>query len=221
MILYVQDEKVEVPSWVIDHPSFLKWIRSGAVPQDLRVGFIDGHVWIDSTPERAFAHNRLKAWITSVLLPLVEDNHLGDFYTDGMLFTCEAEQFSTIPDGLFLSQETIDRGQVRLTGGVGGRSDTEVVGTPDLVIEIVSENTEDKDLVWLMSKYWAAGIREYWIVDGREEPLSFTIYRHRPRGYVAIRKVSGWTRSEVFNRSFRFVPASKRQGHQTYRFEVR
>ena len=71
MIVYVQDEKLEVPAWMIDHSSFLKWIRSGAVPDGLRVGFIDGHVWIDTTTERAYAHNRLKAWITPLFLALV------------------------------------------------------------------------------------------------------------------------------------------------------
>ncbi|HEV3383721.1 MAG TPA: Uma2 family endonuclease [Gemmata sp.] len=221
MIVYVQDEKLEVPVWVIDHASFLKWIRSGAVPEGLRLGYINGHVWIDTMTERAYVHNRLKAWITSILLPLIEDNNLGAFYTDGMLYTCETEQFSTVPDGIFASQKTIDSGGIQLTGGARGHRDTELIGTPDLMIEVVSDNSEDKDMEWLMSKYWAAGIREYWVVDGRQEPLRFIIYRHRPHGYVATRKTNGWTRSEVLDRSFRFVPSTKQMGHKTYRLEVR
>jgi Uma2 family endonuclease len=221
MILYVQDEKLEVPVWVIDHSSFLEWIRSGAVPESLRVGYINGHVWIDTMTERAYAHNRLKAWITAILLPLIEDNNLGAFYTDGMLFTCIEENFSTVPDGIFASRRTIDSGGIQLTGGKGGHKDTELIGTPDLMIEVVSDNSEDKDMDWLKSKYWDAGIREYWLVDGRQERMKFTIYRHRPQGFVAVRKIEGWTRSEVLERSFRFVSGAKQLGYNTYRFEVR
>ncbi len=220
MILYVQDEKLEVPVWVVDHPSFLRWIRSDALPDSLRVGYIHGHVWIDTMSERAFAHNQLKAWITAVLLQLIDERNLGIFFTDGMLYTSETEEFSTVPDGMFASQATLAEGRVRLVGGPSGAGDTEVVGTPDLMIEVVSDNSEEKDTEWLFHKYWAAGIREYWIVDGRAHPLRFTIYRQGPQGYVAVRKQAGRTPSAVFGRSFRFAPGQKRLGFKTYRFEV-
>src|SRR5579872_6736997 len=155
MILSVQDETLVVPIWVTDHPSFLKWIRSGAIPEDLRVSYINGRVWIDSMTERAYAHNRLKAWITSVLLPLIEDNNLGAFYTDGMLFSCPKASFSTVSDGIFASQKTIDTGGIQLTGGMRGHKDTELIGSPDLMIEVVSDHSADKDLEWLLEKYWA------------------------------------------------------------------
>jgi Uma2 family endonuclease len=89
------------------------------------------------------------------------------------------------------------------------------------MIEVVSDNSEDKDMEWLMSKYWAAGIREYWVVDGRQEPLRFTIYRHRPHGYAATRKTNGWSHSVVLDRSFRFIQGTKQLGHKTHRFEIR
>ena len=221
MIVYVQDEKLEVPLWVIDHSSFLEWIRSGNVPDSLRVGYIHDHVWIDTMSERAFAHNQLKAWITAVLLHLINDDSQGVFFTDGMLFTSETERFSTVPDGMFASQSTIDHGLIRLSGGRDGHEDTEVLGTPDLMIEVVSDNSEEKDTEWLVSKYWAAGIREYWVVDGRTNPLRFTIYRWRSRGYVSVRKQAGWLLSAVFGRSFRFVPGPEQLGFKTYRFEVK
>jgi Uma2 family endonuclease len=89
------------------------------------------------------------------------------------------------------------------------------------MIEILSDTSEEKDLDWLMSKYWAAGIREYWVVDGRSNPLRFIIYRHGPNGYVPTRKASGWLRSAVLEQSFRFTPGAKKSGFQTYRFEMR
>lgn len=40
-----------------------------------------------------------------------------------------------------------------------------VFGAPDLVIEVISRSTRRKDMMLKLSKYEAAGVREYWIVD--------------------------------------------------------
>ncbi len=40
-----------------------------------------------------------------------------------------------------------------------------VYGAPDLVIEVLSQSTRRKDKMLKLSKYEAAGVREYWIVD--------------------------------------------------------
>jgi Uma2 family endonuclease len=213
--------ELHVPAWVVDHPSFLKWLRSGAVPEDVRVGYIDNQVWMETMPERAFAHNRIKTVLASVLLPLADADRLGVYFGDGMTFTSESGGFTSVPDGIFVSQKSIDEKLVQLTGGRRSHHDTELTGTPDLVIEVVSESSEHKDTEWLMANYWNAGVSEYWVVDGREEPLLFTIYRRGPKGYTAVRKSEGWSRSPVLGRSFRFVPHEQKMGFTTYRLEVR
>ena len=40
-----------------------------------------------------------------------------------------------------------------------------VDGAPDLVVEILSKSTRNKDLLIKLNKYYNAGVREYWIVD--------------------------------------------------------
>ena len=64
---------------------------------------------------------------------------------------------------------------------------TELDGTPDMVLEVVSDSSERKDNQTLLERYWAAGIPEYWIVDGRGDETAFTIYRHGSKGYTAVR----------------------------------
>jgi Uma2 family endonuclease len=213
--------ELRVPAWVVDHPSFLKWFRSGAVPEDTRIGYIDGQVWVEDMPERAFAHNKIKTLLARVLDGLVEDNNLGVYFGDGMTFTTEAGGFTSVPDGMFVSQATIDAGRASLTGGRRGHQDTELVGVPDLVIEVVSDSSEYKDTEWLMANYWNAGVPEYWVVDGREEPLRFTIHRRGEKGYVAVRRSEGWVKSAVLGKSFRFVRQDEKMGFTTYRLEVR
>lgn len=213
--------EIRVPAWVIDHPSFLKWLRSGAVPEDIKIGYINNEVWVDDMPERAFAHNQIKTRLSRVLDGLAEDNRTGVYFSDGMTFTSEAGGFTAVPDGIFVCRETIDTGHVTLTGGRRSHHDTELVGKPDLVVEIVSDSSVYKDTEWLMANYWNAEVGEHWVIDGRTEPLQFSIYRRGEKGFVAVRRTEGWSRSPTLGKSFRFVAGPEEMGFATYRLEVR
>jgi len=49
---------------------------------------------------------------------------------------------------------------------------THVVGTPDLVIEILSPNTAARDRTKKKHRYEAAGTPELWLVDGRKRTVA-------------------------------------------------
>lgn len=213
--------EVRIPPGITTHAAFLTWFRSADGPGDVRVDWVMNDVWMDPMSERAFAHNKVKTRVARVLDTLASEGKLGEYFGDGMVYTNDDEQFTTAPDGMFVSREAIEAGRVWLTGGEGSEQDTELLGVPDLVIEVVSPSSVDKDTVWLMAKYWAAGIPEYWLIDAREKPLRFTIYRRGRDEYRAVRKAGGWSRSAVLGRSFRFVPGEKVMGHPTYEFEAR
>jgi Uma2 family endonuclease len=40
---------------------------------------------------------------------------------------------------------------------------------PDLIVEVVSESSRDRDYTEKRDEYWAIGVREYWIVDAKLE----------------------------------------------------
>ena len=42
-------------------------------------------------------------------------------------------------------------------------------GAPDLTVEILSDSTRAKDMLLKTYKYKNAGVREYWIIDPKEE----------------------------------------------------
>jgi len=99
---------------------------------------------------------------------------------------------------------------------------TRAIGSPDLVVEIVSDNSEEKDTEWLMSAYHAAEILEYWLIDGRDEnDLRFDLLRRGPEEYVATRRSDGWVKSAVLKRSFRLTQTKGTLGLPQYRLEVR
>ena len=115
--LAVRPGDIVVPPWVVDHPSFLKWLHSGVVPDDARVCYINGEVWIDNMAEQAFAHNGIKTRVAAALESLISGEDLGIYFGDGMTYTNKAEKFTSVPDGIFVSQGAIDTGRVRLSGG--------------------------------------------------------------------------------------------------------
>jgi hypothetical protein len=54
-----------------------------------------------------------------------------------------------------------------------GRKDSKVWRNwlPELVIEVVSERSADRDYIDKREEYWDLGIKEYWIVDGKRERI--------------------------------------------------
>jgi Uma2 family endonuclease len=93
-------------------------------------------------------------------------------------------------------------------------------GTPDMVLEVVSPSSVEKDTVQLRHLYWQAGIREYWLVDARGPRLVFDILSYTPKGYAATRKQAGWLKSATFQRSFKLTHRTDHLGHPDYQLEI-
>src|SRR5262249_19112027 len=126
----------------------------------------------------------------------------------------------TVPDGMFVSFESVRTGRIeRLAGERHGY--IEWAGTPDMVLEIVSDNSVQKDTVLLRSLYWKAGIPEYWLGDARSEPIHFSILHRGPRGYKSRRPSGGWVRSDVFDRSFRLTHENDELGDPQFTLSIR
>lgn len=53
-------------------------------------------------------------------------------------------------------------------------------GAPDLVMEILSPSTAQKDLLIKLQKYIRAGVREYWVINPKEKQV--TVYRNGEEG---------------------------------------
>jgi Uma2 family endonuclease len=218
--IFYEGERVTVPSWVVDLDSFRRWMDSDDFPDEYRVWFLKGEVWIDMSKEQVFTHVLLKNEFAFTLTGLAKAGRLGLYFPDGLLLSNDDADISGNPDGTFISYATLDSDQVRLLEGKEGGC-VEVVGTPDMVLEVVSDSSVEKDTEVLRAAYWEAGIREYWLVDGRQETLSFDILRHTARGYVAARKQKGWVKSAVFGKEFRLTQRTNKLGHPEYTLEVR
>ncbi len=170
--------------------------------------------------QQIFTHVLVKTEITAVLRNLVKAQELGLFLGDGALLSNLTADISGVPDATFVSQATLQSDRIHLVEG-WEEGHVELEGTPDMVLEVVSASSVHKDTVFLRQAYWQAGIREYWLVDARQEPIRFDILRRTARGYTATPKRDGWLKSAVFGKSFQLSQRVNAVGHPEYALAVR
>jgi Uma2 family endonuclease len=201
---------------------FRDWATSPEFPEHLRAAFINGKVYLDMSNEELEAHVAVKTEVSVVLGTIVRAEKLGKYYIDGALVSNEAAEVSNNPDASFLSRKTIQSGRARLVPREGkpGRY-KEIEGTPDWVLEVISDSSVQKDTEALRTAYHAAGIPEYWLIDARGEEIVFTILLWRKAGYATASVKDGWQRSKVFGRSFRLTRRQDEFGLWEYTLEVK
>lgn len=217
VIIQQEQEVVEIPERVKDLASFRRWAKSDDFPTRGWYAHLAGRLWIDPSMER-LAHNLIKTSVAAVLTQLGKEAQSGQFLGDRMLLTHLAAALSTEPDGMFLSFDGLKTGRCRLARG---EDSLEVVGSPDMVLEVVSPSSRQKDTVILRELYWRAGIREYWLAEAGRDELTFDILRRTASGYAAARKQGGWVKSAVFSKSFHLTRTSDPYDNPIYTLAAR
>jgi Uma2 family endonuclease len=211
--------RVRIPAWVKDLESFCRWTDSSDAPSRGWFSFPDGELWVDLSMEEQ-NHNQVKGVFAIVVGGLVLAARLGRYFHDRMRLSNAAAGLATEPDGTFFSWATLQAERVQLVPG-SGENPVRSEGTPDMVLEVVSVTSVEKDLQQLPRLYYRAGIPEYWRVDPRGGRMRFEILRRGPRGYVSTRKRGGWVKSGVFGRSFRLTQRTGPDGHPEFTLDVR
>jgi Uma2 family endonuclease len=215
------DESVWIPASAHTLAGFRKWNDSDEFPERGRISFFGGEIYIDISQERISTHVALKGALARWLITLAEELQTGQYYTDGVRLVNVKADLSNEPDGCFLSWAGATEGRFYLQKSADGKDMTEVVGSPDMVVEIVSPSSTRKDLVVLKSRYHAAGIPEYWLIDARGDDVAFTILHSQPEGFVSSTTADGWQSSSLFSKQFRFERSRNPLGIWTYRLESR
>ena len=140
-----------------------------AAPADNRYELLDGELIMVAAPN--IKHESVRSLLGHHLSNFIIDHGLGKlFYApcDVMLSESNVVQ----PDLLFVSRE-----REHLL-----RDGQKVQGAPDLVIEILSPSTADRDRGKKLALYGRHGVTEYWLVD----PVAETIQIHRLQGEILV-----------------------------------
>jgi len=183
---------------------FRGWMHSDAVSEDMRAYFLDGEVWIDMSKEQLFSHNQVKFALTIALGGLATSREIGRYVPDGMLISNVEANLSAQPDGAYVSFDSLRDGKVAFVAGAK-EGVVELEGSPDVVIEVVSDSSVEKDTKTLPNLYFRAGVLEYWLIDARGEPLSFQIFRRGENKFQSAPQRNGWLTSNVFGLEFRLI----------------
>ena len=140
-----------------------------AAPADKRYELLDGELIMVPVPN--LKHQTVQLKLTMRLGLFIENRALGTLFTpvcDVMLSETDVVQ----PDLLFVSRER----EHLLSGGQN------VQGAPDLVVEILSPSTAERDRSDKRVLYGRHGVMEYWLVD----PMAETVQIHRLEGEVLL-----------------------------------
>ena len=190
-----------IPALVNDLDSFCAWRLSEDSAASGEIAFLDTGIWVDLNTEEFLTHNQVKAAFDFGIMSVVNAAALGRYVPDRMLLKNAIANLSTEPDGLFFNWEAIRSGRLRLVEKPG-QGVMELEGSPDLVLEVVSKTSVEKDTVLLRELYARADIAEYWLVDAREGKLSFQILRQSNGVYVPNPPQDGWVASQVLGKRF-------------------
>jgi Uma2 family endonuclease len=196
---------------------------SDEFPESGRISFLDGELIVDMSPEELRAHGQVKNEVSSTIYSLVDRRNLGEFYPDRSLLTNEAAGLSTEPDALFGTWETIEADRLREVPLVNDpHRSKELQGTPDWVLEIVSDSSVQKDTQLLRLLYHRAGIPEYWLIDARGAVIDFQILVRGKTDYApAAVSRGGWQTSIVFKKRFRLTRKRGRLNRWRYKLEMK
>jgi Uma2 family endonuclease len=215
----VDDASVTIPASVVDLDSFRDWLRSDEFPESGRISFYHGQVWVNRSKEQIFSHNQVKNEIAFVLTGLSKRKKIGRYFPDGVYLSNPDAGLSCQPDGVFVLRTTLDAGRIRLIEG-SQEGFVELEGSPDLVIEIVSRGSVEKDAKTMLDLYWQADIEEYWLVDARGTKPQFTIYQSSAKGFAPLKSRGGWTKSRVLGESFRLTATVDERGDPEFTLNV-
>ena len=136
-----------------------------------RYELLEGEL-VPMPPSPGFSHQFISIGLSSRLHQFVHEHHLGivlEAPVDVVLGEPGEEQVVQ-PDILFISKTHSKR----------VHSD-EIRGAPDLVVEILSPATAEKDYTYKRTLYAKYGVKEYWLVDPESQTIE--VLALRARGY--------------------------------------
>lgn len=217
MTLHLPDFDFDLPVGRLTFEEFRRWTLSDSFPERGRFDYLRGRIEADMSPESLYSHNKPKGAVYATVRQ-AEQRDLGEVYGDRARVVVEPVGLSCEPDLVFVSNASFDSGRVTLTPRQDRTDDAvEIVGPPDLVVEVVSNSSVRKDNRELYSLYFEAGIREYWLVDVRGKEVGFRLLTRDDSGWSDVAAdAEGFVLSPVLGRRYRLDRRTGRRGEWRY-----
>ncbi|MEZ4707234.1 MAG: Uma2 family endonuclease [Caldilineaceae bacterium] len=133
--------------------------------EDVHAEWVNGETILFMPPKPE--HQRVVSFLLTVIRLFVEHFNLGEILTAPVEMKPTPNSNSREPDLLFVARANLER-----------FGDAKLEGPADLVVEIISPESERRDTVDKLREYAEEGVREYWIVDsraGKERALFYVL----------------------------------------------
>ncbi len=148
-------------------PPVFSYAHLRQMPDDgKRYEILDGELAVSPSPKRK--HQRI-VWRLTHLLDRAVQAGYGEGYTAPFDVLLD-ERNVVQPDLLFVRSDRLHI-----------ITEENVRGAPDLIVEVLSEGTRERDLGAKLRIYARFGVRFYWVVD--PDAQTARVYEHAPEGY--------------------------------------
>ena len=137
------------------------------LPEDIRVELIDGHFYDMSSPS---ALHQQWALATGAQLRnyIMKNKGMCVPFIAPMDVQLDSDEKTVLEPDVFV---VCDRDKIKKNG---------IVGAPDLVIEVLSFSSWQRDLNLKLRKYREAGIREYWVILPEQKYVNVYVFAQGP-----------------------------------------
>jgi Uma2 family endonuclease len=168
-----------LPKGKISYQQFLKWLD-----EDTWAEWVDGEIILMSPV--SLVHDSVHGFLLALLRIFVSAHGLGTVHSEPFQMKTGADLPGRSPDILFVGRENQHRLQP-----------TFLNGPADLVVEIVSPDSEERDRVQKFSEYERGGVREYWLIDPHKRQAEFYVLDEAGRYVLQAKGEAGEYRSTV------------------------
>jgi Uma2 family endonuclease len=166
-----------VPKQHMTEDDFVAW----CFREDVRAEWADGEVIMMSP--NSVEHVTLFGFLGRVLGGFVELRDLGAVMGSEMFVRLPTQRRRRLPDILFVS--TARRELFRKA---------HFEGAPDMILEIVSSDSDARDWRIKYLEYEAAGVREYWVIDPMSEHVELYVLSDKQKHQQTAER-DGWLAS--------------------------
>ncbi len=153
--------------------------------EDTCAEWVDGEVILPRPPKRK--HQSITIFLTRLLSDFLELTGQGEAIAAPFETFLPSRPASREPDIIVVLSENLQK-----------LSEERFTGAPDLVVEVVSEDSVRRDRIEKFLEYEREGVREYWLVDSRSGHGGVDVFTLEQGSFVPlVPSEEGWLESKV------------------------